>query len=142
MVSDEEKERRRARALKMHSEVHPDDPQRRRFGGRQPNSGAPRKMRATERAAERISREGDLIADAIIDALRNGTHGIRLSAVKLAMDIEHREAELQLKEDRQFEEIETQQLLESLVDDLAVLRETGMLQLESGPVLEADVVGD
>jgi len=135
-ISQEERERRRQRALAQHAKVHPDDPSRRLFGGPQPGSGPKRQKRATEVAAERIARQGNLMADAVIGAMRDTSPSIRLQGVRLGMEIEHREAELRLKEDRSLDEMSNAELVQMIVDAAIQARRSGALPIDDGNTVE------
>jgi hypothetical protein len=145
-ISDSERERRRQRALAMHNEPHPDDPTRRRLGGAQPNSGPRRQKRATEVAAERIARKGNLMADAVISAMGNDQPmTIRLQGVRMAKEIEHDEVRLQLQEQHDDETKSNLDLVNIIVDGLAKAAGSGRLkdiveaQLEE-PIIEGTVI--
>src|SRR5579859_343146 len=112
----------------MHSQSHPSDPTRRRFGGPQPNSGPKRQKRASEVAAERIARQGNLMADAIIDAMRPGKpDSIRLQGARQAMELEHREAELRRKEESELDGLTDSALVDMLVEMGSRMAASGMV---------------
>ena len=130
-LSPEERERRRQRALAMHAQPHPDDPNRRRFGGAQPNSGPRRQKRASEVAAERIARHGNLVADVFISAMQPGKpDAIRMQAARSAVEIEHKERELQLKEDRELDGRSDSELIGMLVQGALKLAASGAVKMD------------
>lgn len=67
-------------------------------------------------AAERIARHGNLMADAIISAMRNADDRVRLQGVKTAMELEHREAALRMQEDKELESASNAELISALVE--------------------------
>jgi hypothetical protein len=88
----------------------------------------------TEVAAERLRQRGGLLADVIIDSMRQTENpGIRLQGARLAMELEHREAEVQLREDRSFEDKSNSELLEYLADTLARIEATGAGHIRPQP---------
>jgi hypothetical protein len=129
--SDAEIERRRTLAREMHAQkvVDPETGlERPKFGGAQPRSGRPRVPRASEAVAEEIRKNAKLVASAIVDNLTNESAGIRLQAARLAMEIEHKEAELQLKEERAFESMETSELVKYIIDASMKTKTSGALE--------------
>lgn len=82
------REEQRQKALEMHSEPHPDDPTRRRFGGAQPNSGPPRIKRMHEVLAETAVEEAQAAARALKGMLRHKSPMVQLAAIKQLLEIE------------------------------------------------------
>lgn len=120
---------------------YPSDPSERarmlvaegKIGGPRAGSGRPRKRRAAELVAEKAQRHADKIWSAFEDALDpSKPDSIRLAAAKELIALEHRESDLQLKEERAFEDTPKDELIAFLV--------TGFAQLQSGGYLSDDIV--
>lgn len=126
-LSPEERERRRQRALELHQQVDPDTG-RRRFGGPQPGSGRPRTKRAAELVAEAAQQNANLIIRAFRDALQQESPiAVRVQAARQWLDVENREAELQLKEEHELAKLEESELRDRVAAALQRLAESGAL---------------
>jgi hypothetical protein len=124
---------------------YPSDPKERarmlvaegKIGGPRPGSGRPRKKRAAELIAEKAQRNAEKIWSAFEDALEpSKPDSIRLAAAKELVALENRESELQLKEERAFEDTPKDELIAYLVDGFAQLQAGGFIP----DIVDADVV--
>lgn len=115
-LSDEERQRRRELAKKMVEEG--------KIGGPRPGSGRPRKKRASEYVAEAARTHANKIVDAFLDSIHETAPAqIRLQAAKDWLLIEQKEAEIQLKEERQFDDMSEKELREMVAANLTKLHE-------------------
>jgi hypothetical protein len=136
-ITDEERERRRERARQLHAEVDPETGLR-KFGGRQPGSGRPRKVRAAELVADAAQREAKEIAKVFKDAIQpNQPAAIRLQAAKQWLEIENKEATLQMQEDKALAQLSHDELLERVATSFARLAGGGHMD----PML-TDMMGE
>lgn len=130
-LPQEERERRRKlseAATAKHEQIADPETGRRVFGGPQPGSGRPRKQRVAERVAELA--QGDRqkeVVDALFSGLnRKNSSDVRRRTAEAIVRIEHKERELQMKED-EFSEKPKDELIEYLVGTLAKLSRRGEL---------------
>lgn len=125
-VSDEERARRSELAKQLHSKVVDPTTGRRAFGGRQPGAGRPRRVRAAELVAEEAKKSATEIVSALKDALDAGNPAsIRVNAAKTWLEIENREADLQLKEDRDFATLSDEELAMRVAEGFMRLSSSG-----------------
>jgi hypothetical protein len=118
-LSDEERERRSKLAKRLHSAG--------RFGGVQKGSGRPRKERAQEQVAERVREDADEIYKALKASLKSSSPSIKLKAALAMLDIETKEEEFKIKEEqRQFDNLSKDRMLEMIAERIAELKEQGM----------------
>lgn len=109
-VSPEESQRRSELAKRLHAEGKLGGKEFGKLGGR------PRKKRAAEIVAEKAADEAQLIVDAYIDALKSDNMNVRLQAARDWLGVELKEAELQLKEDRDFNKLNKDEIIGELVE--------------------------
>lgn len=139
-LSDEERERRRQLARELHAQVDPDTG-RRRFGGSQPGSGRPRKVRAAELVAEEAQKEARNIAKVLKEAIEpNQPITVRVAAAKQWIEIENKEAELQLKEDRELRDLSHEELVARVSAMFITLQDSGQLDPELSSITGQEVV--
>lgn len=67
------------RARELHAQPHPDDPTRRKFGGRQPGAGRPRKPRVSEIVAAAAVEHADEIVAALLAGVTDASNPDRRS---------------------------------------------------------------
>ena len=83
-----------------------------KFGGKGRGQGRPRKIRASERVAERVSSEGDAIFERLMEITRGGKNSDSISAARTLLDTEEKERKLQLEEEQSVEDMHRNDLLE------------------------------
>lgn len=138
-ISQEESERRREVALRLHGEVIV-DPQtgeeRRRFGGPQPGSGRPRKKRAADLILEKIEKDPERVALALWENLADTVPAhIRLQAAGKVLEIEQKAFEDELREAEQLAKMERGDLVSLVLERLEKLADAGVI-----PPLNHDVI--
>lgn len=127
ILSDEEREARRRRAIEQHKKVDPATGKP-VFGGNQ-GGGRPRVPRLQEQVLKKVRAEADAVAAAIIDGLdANQSPHIRLAAAKAAMDLEVAEERRERQEDEDLERRSNQELAILAAQALAALKEAGALE--------------
>jgi hypothetical protein len=130
-VSEEDRQRRRELALRLNSEVVDPETGRRKFGGPQPGAGRPRKKRAAEIVADEARKEANKIIAALKDSLDPmNPASVRLQGAKQWLDIENKEAALQLqedREDRELQKMDQDELLERVGEAFVRLASAGAL---------------
>ena len=85
-------------------------------------------MRATELVAEEARDNAKLIVDAFKDALDPKEHAnTRVRAATSWLEIEAREEELRMKEERQLEGLHRDQLIAQVAEKLGVLIDAGVV---------------
>lgn len=126
--SPEEREARSQRAL---AQIAKGDG---KFGGRQPGSGRPRKVRVSAEINEVAMRRSPEIIDALFKALTGNNVHASLKAAELLTRIADREATIEIDEARRAEQMSTHDLLDGLRSRLEALREAGALQPALGQV--------
>jgi hypothetical protein len=125
-ITEEERERRRQWALENNKEVIDPKTGRRRFGGPQPNSGRPRKIRAAEIVAEEATKNARQIVAALVDALDpEQPIKVRIEAAQKWLDIENKESALQLKEDKEWANLSEEELAKRITASFARMVEGG-----------------
>ncbi len=137
-ISEEEREKRRQRAIELHAKKREDG--RPVFGGPQPGSGRPRKKRASEVVAERVAEEGDAIAAAIIENLADDKPAtVRLQAAKTALDFEAQE-EKRKREEGDLRGKTNDELIDLIARGASELYQQGRLDaaITDGMVLDGE----
>jgi len=132
MTSDwtpERREQQREVALKLVEEG--------RFGGRGRGQGRPRKRRASEIVAEQVANEGQAIFDSLIEIVRDGKEGNRISAAKTLLDTEEKERIAQIEEEIHLEEMRGHDLAELIYNQLMELTNEGIIEL---PFIEGELI--
>ncbi len=92
-----------------------------KFGGKGRGQGRPRKIRASERVAERVSSEGDAIFERLMEITRGGKNSDSISAARTLLDTEEKERKLQLEEEQNIEDMHRNDLLELVFTQLQEL---------------------
>lgn len=82
------------------------------FGGRGRGQGRPRKIRASEVVAEKVSKEGEAIFDRLMEITRGGKNSDSIAAAKTLLDTEEKERKLVLEEEQSIEDMHRNDLLE------------------------------
>jgi hypothetical protein len=119
-LSDEERQRRRERALELVAQG--------KIGGARDGAGRPRRRRAGEIVAEKIENEASKIFAAVQDGLSDQQPiKVRLAAAKMALDIEQREAEIRLREESQLERMSANELAEQIAQRMSRLHAAGVV---------------
>lgn len=120
-ITDEERQRRRERAIQLHKEG--------RLGGSKygKQGGRPRKVRASEIVAQAAQEHADEIVKAMRDGLRAKQPSIRLQAARQWLEVESKEHDLKVKEDRALEQLSTEELVEAVAERFARLAATGAI---------------
>lgn len=118
-LSEQERQRRSEMAKALHADG--------KFGGPQPGSGRPRKKRASEIVAERVSEEGQAIFDRLMEIVRSGTDSNSISAGRTLLDIEERESNRTEREDERIDDMNRTQLLAFVAAKLQELNESGAI---------------
>jgi hypothetical protein len=112
----------------MHEIVVDEKTGRRKFGGPQPGAGRPRKRSAADEMMKRL--EKDDIRNGVVDALFGGTQVKNKTAAHRAaeriLQLEHRETELQLKEDA-FDDLSKREAIALLAPIFAEFQRRGIL---------------
>lgn len=140
------RERRRRAALSVkakerHAEVVDPDSGRRAFGGPQPGSGRPKRKRVAAAIAElaQTTRHKEVV-DAMFSGLTDPSKAVRVRTATQITNIEHKERELEMAEER-HEEKTPLQLLQELLPRLAESTAAGELPDPRGPRQPYDVEG-
>src|ERR1043166_1444853 len=122
-ISEQERERRREMARRLHAEGRLGGSEFGKLGGR------PRKVRASELVAERAKDEAKLIAQTFLDALQSEKvpMHVKVAAAEKWLAIEHREDELKLKEDKALEGLHKDALVSRVGEMLSRLVESGAI---------------
>lgn len=136
-VTPEESARRSELAKRLHAEPHPDDPNRRRFGGPQPNSGRAKKQRASARIADAAAQHADLIVKAYKRATESPDERVAVMAAEKWVAAERAEVQLQLDEDKHLESMSRGDLIAQLAEQFVKLQESGVAVVSSEIVIEA-----
>lgn len=140
-ITEEERQRRAERARQLHQQIDPETG-RRLFGGPQPGSGRPRKKRAAEIVAEAAERSAKDIIDAFKDALDpEQPASVRLQAAKQWLEVENREAALQLQEDKELKDLDQDALIERVAGAILRLGQTPGFRGRAESRAEFDVEG-
>lgn len=127
---DEQRQRRSELARRMNQEVVDPDTGRRKFGGPQPGSGRPRKKRASEIVAEHAQSQASEIIRVFDDAIDpEQPISIRLQAARQILDIEQKEAALQLEEDKELAKKSSGDLIDEISESLAKLVNAGLIEI-------------
>lgn len=100
------------------------------FGGKQPGSGRPRKVRATQKLNEKIIDATDDIWQRLENEMKHGKSMNALAAIRQMMDISKVETDIEAKEEQNLDEIPTEELLEMYASRLARLHESGLLDYD------------
>jgi hypothetical protein len=124
-ISDEERERRRELARKLHKEG--------KFGGKQEGAGRPKKARAQEAVADRIAQEGETIFLALEEALSSDSPSVKLKAALAMLDIENKEVDHQRKVNQdEFEDATKEELIAFITTTAQKLKEAGITLFNPG----------
>jgi hypothetical protein len=132
-LSLEERQRRSELARRLHSEG--------KFGGKEYGrlGGRPRKPRATELVAEEARNSAHELVDAFKDALDPANHPqVRVRAATEWLNIEAKEEELRMKEERQLEGLHRDALIARVAEKLGVLIDAGVVP----DIVEGKVVNE
>lgn len=136
----------------MNAEIIDPSTGRRKFGGPQPGSGRPRKPRAAEHVAEEARKEAAKIAQAFKDAIDPSQPiGVRVHAAKTWLEIENKESELTLREDRELRDMSQEELAQLVASRFTQLVSSGALDpelsslhgvtVQNGDVIDLDEIG-
>jgi hypothetical protein len=118
-LTDEEREKRRQRALALHEQG--------KFGGAQPGSGRPRKKRVAEVIAEKVADEAQTIYDRLMQVVREGTDSNAISASRQLIEIEEKEAIRLDREDDKIDSLHRDQLLLLVATQMKELYDRGLI---------------
>lgn len=134
-ITDEERQRRRDRALQLHKEG--------RLGGSKygKQGGRPKKIRASEIVAQQAQEHADEIVKAMRDGLRAKQPSIRLQAARQWLEVESKEYDLKVKEDRALEQLSTEELVEAIAERFARLSDTGSIPAFDADISDAEELG-
>jgi hypothetical protein len=121
-LSDEERKRRSDQAKRLVAQG--------KFGGKQPGSGRPRKKRASELVAERVSQHATEIWNELWDLRNDKSSAIRLKALVEMLDIEERERGVQVEEQKQLENKSRDELLTYVLEMRSSLQGQGALPFD------------
>lgn len=127
-ISDEERERRRERALKLKEEGKI-GPQFGHLGGR------PRKPRVSELLADEARKDADQILAVLKNGIRSDSEKTALAYLQTWVGIEHEETKLRLAEEKQEFDI-GKASREELIAYLAESLSSGPLAAEIGNVID------
>lgn len=147
-LSDEERQRRSELARQLHNQVVDPETGRRAFGGRQPGAGRPRKVRAAELVAEEAKKSAKEIVQALKDSLDpSNSISVRLQGARQWLEIENKEAALQLAEEKEFHAYSDDELALKLAQTFMELNSMGALdqalgELTDGTVINGEMVDD
>lgn len=139
-ITPAEIERRRERALELHSRRDPITG-RPLFGGKQAGSGRPRKRRATEVMNEEIEKRAMEYFIKLNELAQSKKEGIALAAIRQIIEISNKETDVQAREDRVAENKTTDELRNLVASKLARLAESGKLPVDF-VINEADIIED
>jgi len=135
----EQKDAKRSElAKRLHSQPHPDDPTRRKFGGPQPGSGRPRVKRASTRAAEAAAENAQQIIDAFKRGVNSADERTALMAAEKWLNVEREEAGLQMDEQRLLEDMSRADLIEMLAKGFAALGDAGVIDVHAVDAQDED----
>ena len=139
-ISEEERLRRSERAKELHQRRNPDGTPV--FGGPQPGSGRPRKIRMSEVVADKVRAKAEDVAAAIIDNLDASKQPhIRLAAARQALEVEAIDDKNRRDDEAEFERKNDSELRQLLAQSLAALNGSGALQgLLEGGIVDAELV--
>lgn len=148
-ISDEERQRRSELAKQLHAQVVDPETGRRAFGGRQPGAGRPRKVRAAELVAEEAKKSAKEIVEALKDSLKpENPMSIRLQGARQWLEIENKEAALQLAEEKEWHAYSDEELALRLAKTFMELNGMGALDealselSDGGTVVNGEIVDD
>lgn len=111
-----------------------------KIGGPRPGSGRPRKKRASEFVAEAARAHAKEIVEAYVDSISpTAPPAIRLQAANDWLKVEQTEAEIQMKEDRNFDNMSERELKELVMQRLLKIKQPGH-EVEEPTVIEAEEV--
>lgn len=105
------------------------------FGGKGRGQGRPRKLRASEKVAERVSSEGDAIFERLMEITRDGKNSDSISAAKTLLDTEEKERKMQLDEEQSYEDMRGNDLAETIMHLLGELNADGTIEF---PIIEGE----
>lgn len=108
-----------------------------KFGGKGRGQGRPRKKRASEIVAEKVTDEGQAIFDRLMEITRYGKDANSISAAKTLLDTEEKERKLQLEEEQAYEDMRGNELAELLYTKLMELSDDGEIKL---PFIEGELI--
>ena len=128
-LSDEERAKRKARALELHKAG--------KFGGKQPGAGPKPKKTASEIVAAKAAKEAKKIVAAFSDALEpHNPASVRVQAATQWIKLEQEEKKLKMEEERHVDQLQTNQLIEFIQERFDRLNDAGILR----DVVDAEVV--
>lgn len=129
-LSDEERERRRQRALALHEEG--------KFGGPQPGSGRPRKKRVSEVIADQVDEEAQIFFDRLMQIVREGTDSNAITAARELISISEKEAIRKDREDERIDDMHRDQLILLVATQLKELSDRGLIP--NLPIIDGELV--
>jgi hypothetical protein len=138
-VSEEERQRRSELAKQLNSTPHPDDPNRRKFGGPQPGSGRPKTKRASTMVAEKAAQHADEIVKAFRRGVNSQDERTAVMAAERWVNLEQKEASIQMEEEKHIEDLDRGELVRMLAEGFAKLQSAGVHVMEL-PMADAVVV--
>ena len=128
-MSEEERAIKREMALRMNNEIVDPITGRRKFGGPQPGSGRPKKLRASEIVADRARTHARDLVQVFIDAIQpNNSINTRVQAAKAWIELEQKEAALNLEEEEKHDGMTDEDLISNIAGAMIRLQEAGNLE--------------
>lgn len=118
-ISDEERQRRRELAQRLHAEG--------RFGGPQPGSGRPRKPRASQIIAEEVAKKAEELKQGLFTLAEEGRGELKLKAIVKLLEIEDKERQIADAERADFENMKRDELMEQVMALLERARGKGLV---------------
>lgn len=111
-----------------HTLEGPEHTIRRKFGGPQPGSGRPRKKRASEIIAERVSQHAQELWDELyVLATDDSSSAVRLKAITEMLSLEERERAIAVDEQKSLESLKRDELVVYVMDQIAELQRKGVI---------------
>jgi hypothetical protein len=130
-ITDEERNRRRSNALELISEGKLGGAAFGRLGGR------PRNPRASERVAQRVAGDGDMIYERLKEIVEDGSNTTAIASALALLKIEDNERKIEENEEMKFEQLRRNELIEFIADSFKELQDQGVI---TGGVIEAEFV--
>lgn len=125
--TEEEREEQRQRMLALHEEG--------RAGGEFGKlGGRPRKKRASEEIANRVSAEAEEYFERMDDIAKNGRNAESLKAIQTLLAVEENERQIEVEEQRHYEELNKTQLIEVVRAQYAELLRRRVIDESGVPV--------
>lgn len=140
-VSEEQRKARSEMAKRMHDEVVIDPltgEERRKFGGRQPRSGRPRKPRMTEVMAELALREGEAYFHRLDDIAKNHpSANAAIAAIREIIEVTEKERKIEQEEQLRLERLQRDDLIYLALD---LLEKTGLIG--DADIVDGEIEGE